>query len=100
MSSVTKRFDVVAGRKYQTKQGEDKTHWLNCGEGAQWDDGGISIRLHTVPVGNWFDGSLKLFEKKDDKRPAQSSGNASAKGSAQQAPVAAQDDFEDSEIPF
>ena len=35
-----------------------------------------------------------------DKRPAQSSGNASAKGSAQQAPVAAQDDFENDEIPF
>ena len=64
MSTVTKRFDIVAGRKYDVR-GETKTHWVNCGDAAQWDDGSISLRLNSVPVGNWFDGKLNLFEQKD-----------------------------------
>jgi len=79
-NTVTKRFDLVAARKYQTRNGEDKTHWINCGEGAEWSDGGISIRLHTVPVANWFDGSLRLFEKKprEDQPQQRQSAPASA----------------------
>jgi hypothetical protein len=64
VGTVVKRYDVVAARKYQTRDGQEKTHWINCGEGAEWDDGGISLKLHAVPVGPWFDGSLKLFDKK------------------------------------
>lgn len=64
MGQVTKRFDVVAGRKYSKRDGSEATHWINCGEAAQWDDGGISIRLYATPTGNWFDGQLKLFERK------------------------------------
>lgn len=87
MGQVTKRFDVVAGRRYSKRDGSEAMHWVNCGEAAQWDDGGISIRMYAQPVGNWFDGQLKLFERKTkDQReaPRQSGG----------------DDFEDSSIPF
>lgn len=28
MGAVVKRFDVVAGRKYTTRNGEEKTHWI------------------------------------------------------------------------
>lgn len=98
MSTVTKRFDIVAGRKYQTSAGETKTQWLNCGDAAQWDDGGISLRINSMPVGNWFDGTLKLFEKKDDRQNSGSPASKPARGpQAKQAPV---DDFEDQEIPF
>jgi len=89
-NTVTKRFDLVAGRKYQTKHGEEKTHWINCGEGAEWSDGGISIRLHAVPVANWFDGSLRLFEKK----PREESSRAGSPA------VAAADNFDDPDLPF
>ena len=93
MGSVVKRYDVVAGRKYQTRNGEEKTHWINCGDGAEWDDGGISIRLHAVPVGAWFDGSLKLFEQK----PREHRGSQQDTRQRASAPP---DDLGDDDIPF
>lgn len=108
MGSVTKRFDVCAARKYQTRNGEDKTHWINCGEAAQWDDGGISLRMHSVPVGSWFDGSLKLFERKErdsEQQPRNTRHTDAARAYAsrrdrpQQAPPPSEEDFPD-DIPF
>lgn len=95
MSTVTKRFNVAAGRPYTTRDGEEKKSWVNLGRATQWDDGGISIELHAVPVGNWFDGKLNLFEEKKDDQGAQK----------QQRPVRGQQqsnnfDESDSEIPF
>lgn len=102
MGQVTKRFDVVAGRKYESR-GEEKTHWINVGEAAEWDDGGISLKLHAVPTGNWFDGSLKLFERKPKEdqeargggRPAR---QAERNTSGQQARAPLTDDGD--EIPY
>ena len=72
MAKVEKRFDVCAGRKYTVK-GEEKTKWENLGRAVQWDNGDISIQLVTVPVGNWFDGMIRLFEQKpkEDHQQAQ-----------------------------
>jgi hypothetical protein len=70
MSAVKNRFNVTAARKYETKDGE-KTHWVNVGRAVQWDDGNISIELHAVPVGNWFDGKLMLFPQDDNKQQGQ-----------------------------
>lgn len=64
MSSPTKRYDVVAARPYTTKDGEEKKQWINVGRATAWDDGGISLELHAIPVGGWFDGKLNLFEPK------------------------------------
>ena len=96
MGSVVKRFDVVAGRKYTKRDGSEATHWINCGEGAEWDDGGISIRLHAVPVGTWFDGSLKLFER----RPREDRQSGAHHGAHQRTSAQPADDFGDSDIPF
>lgn len=60
MATPKKRYDVCAGRPY----GDDKKHWINVGRLTEWDDGGFSIELHTVPTGNWFDGRLSVFEQK------------------------------------
>lgn len=89
MSSVKARFNVTAARKYETKDGE-KTHWLSVGRAVQWDDGNISIELHAVPVGNWFDGKLMLFpqdDKKQEKPQRQTQRNQ-------------QNDTSDDDIPF
>jgi hypothetical protein len=77
MSSPTKRYDVVAARPYTTRDGEDKKQWINVGRATAWDDGGISLELHAVPVGGWWDGKLSLFEPKPKEgeqpaRPARS----------------------------
>jgi hypothetical protein len=73
MSSPTKRYDVVAARPYTNRDGEEKKQWINVGRATAWDDGGISIELHAIPVGGWFDGKLSLFEPKpkDGEAPRQ-----------------------------
>lgn len=64
MASPSKRFDVVAGRPYTTRDGEEKRQWINVGRMTEWDDGSFSIELHAIPTGNWFDGRLSVFEPK------------------------------------
>lgn len=74
MAQPTERYDVCAGRPYTTRDGEEKKQWINVGRATKWDDGGISIELHAVPVGQWFDGKLNLFAQKEREksdRPAQ-----------------------------
>jgi hypothetical protein len=71
MSAPKTRFDLVAARKYQNRSGEDKTHWINCGEAVEWDDGGITIRLDTVPTFPGWDGKLSLFVKKEREQAPQ-----------------------------
>lgn len=94
MSQPTARFNVSAARRYTLKSGEEKTHWISLGRATQWDDGGISIELHAVPVGNWFDGKISLFpeDKKEDQ------GQQRQRPSRQQ-PQQSNDDF-DSDVPF
>lgn len=87
MATPKKRYDICAGRPY----GDDKKHWLNVGRLTEWDDGGLSIELHTVPTGNWFDGRLSVFEQKDKEQ--QGGGNKSRP--QRQAP-----ESESSDIPF
>lgn len=67
MSTVKARFNVTAGRPYESN-GEQKKQWINVGRATQWDDGNISIELHSVPVGNWFDGKLMLFPQDESKQ--------------------------------
>lgn len=98
MGSVTKRLDVVAGRKYTMRDGTEKTHWINVGEAAEWDDGGITLRMHAVPCGSWWDGTLKLFERKErEQQPARGGG-----GTARPPRKATVEDdgFDQDDVPF
>jgi len=98
MAQPTERYDVCAGRPYTTRNGESKKQWINVGRATKWDDGGISIELHAMPVGQWFDGKLNLFVQKE--REQQQGRQAQRQGSrpAQQAP--ADDGCQVSDIPF
>jgi len=100
VGSVVKRYDVVAGRKYSTRNGEEKTHWINVGEGTEWDDGGISLRMHAIPVGDWFTGDLKLFERKPKEEQQAPQRSARSNAPRQAAPARQNDGFEDDDIPF
>lgn len=95
MASPKKRFDVVAGRPYTTRDGEEKKQWINVGRMTEWDDGGFSIELHAIPTGNWFDGRLSVFEPKprDGEQPQR---QARPQRQAQPEPAG---DFSD-DIPF
>lgn len=99
--SIKRRFDVCAGRPYTNSQGEDKRQWVNVGRAIEWDDGGFSIELHAVPVGDWFDGKLSCFDADRDKpektqKPAQ---RQQAKPTKREAPPK-QDEFQEDDIPF
>lgn len=96
MASPSKRFDVVAGRPYQTRDGEEKKQWINVGRMTEWDDGTFSLELHAIPTGNWFDGRLSVFEPRP-RDGEQQSRQARPQRQQQSAPA---DDFTDSEIPF
>lgn len=103
MAQVVQRYNVAAGRPYTTRDGQDKKQWINAGRAVQWDDGGISIELTAVPVGNWWDGKLSLFVQEEK----QQGGNGG--GQRQQAPQQRQqqaprqsgsNEFQDDDIPF
>jgi hypothetical protein len=91
MSAPKTRFDLVAARKYPKRDGSEGTHWINCGEGVEWEDGGISIRLDSVPTFVGWDGKLSLFVKKEREQQAPQR--------QAPAPKQARDDLDDS-IPF
>lgn len=102
MAQVVQRFNVAAGKPYQTRDGQDKKQWINAGRAVQWDDGGISIELTAVPVGNWWDGKLSLFVQEEKQQ-----GGNGAGGQRQQAPQQRQapqqsggGSFNDDDIPF
>lgn len=72
MATPTKRFNIAAGKAYTTRDGQEKKQWVNIGRATQWDDGGISLELTSIPVGNWWDGKASLFEQDDNKEQGQS----------------------------
>lgn len=100
MAQPTERYDVCAGRPYTTRDGEEKKQWINVGRATKWDDGGISIELHAVPVGQWFDGKLNLFAQKERE---QQQGKPPRQESKPREPSFADgpaQSFTDDEIPF
>ncbi len=90
MSSIKTRFDAVAARKYTTRDGEEKTQWVNVGRAVEWDDGGLEVELNALPCFPGWNGKLKLFVQKDRQ----------AQAPQRQAPPPARDDFQDDSIPF
>ena len=98
MAQPTERYDVCAGRPYTTRNGEDKKQWINVGRATKWDDGGISIELHAVPVGQWFDGKLNLFVQKEREQQQGRPPRQERQAPAQTPP--ADDGFDSDSIPF
>lgn len=97
MAQVTKRWDVVAGRKYTTRENEERTHWINVGRATEWDGEQISIELHSLPVFPEWNGRLSLFVPKDkDEKPQQRPQRSAQAGAQKAAPTQDPDD----DIPF
>jgi len=61
---VAKIKDVVArGGEYQDREGNTKVRWINCGSMFKNSEGKVSIKIDSIPVGEW-DGWLSLFDPK------------------------------------
>lgn len=54
---------VASGGKYN-KNGQEKTRWLNCGALFVRDDGSMTAKLESLPLGKDFEGWLNVFEDK------------------------------------
>jgi hypothetical protein len=62
--SNMKKYDVV---RIERIEGREKPNYVNVGIMLVKDDGKMSIKLNSVPVGNW-DGWLNIFEKKEQSQ--------------------------------
>lgn len=60
-------YDVVAGKR--GRDPESKTKWINVGSG-QVIAAVIHLDFTTRPEGNWWDGKLRLFPKREKRASA------------------------------
>jgi hypothetical protein len=59
--AMADRYDVLAVRKYKTRDGEEKSSWTPVGVAFSQRDGkGFSINLHCVPVPDKESGEVRL----------------------------------------
>ncbi len=104
--------DVVATTgEYTNGQGEKKKEYTNVGKAFTDDQGRVSIKLKTVPVGPEWSGWLSLYEAKPKDGPRDPQGARSPEHGQREAPrnsghgmpaapTPAADYQEDDDIPF
>ena len=99
--------DVVATNgTYKDNQGNDKKRYINVGKAFTNDQGQISIKLESVPVGPDWSGWLSLYEPKsrDGQAPPQQqqAKRESTVADMQRGMATAQDfnDADEDNIPF
>jgi hypothetical protein len=56
------KYELVAKNGTYEKAGETKTRWHTCGIVLEREDGSLSAKVESLPVG--FDGWLNLWEPK------------------------------------
>lgn len=60
--------DVVATvGSYRDREGNEKKRFVNIGKCFTQENGRMSIKLDTIPVGPEWSGWLSLYEKKEDR---------------------------------
>lgn len=87
--ALKKTHDAVyAGEKYTDREGNEKTRYVNVGALFARDDGSLTMKLESLPIG--FNGWINFYE------PKAREGEQRQQRQAQQKPV---DDFGD-DAPF
>ena len=92
--SMKKTFDAVyAGEKYTDREGNEKTRFVNVGALFTRDDGSMTLKLESIPVG--FSGWINFYtpKPKDGEHPQRERPRRSA------APTQSSPDPDD-DIPF
>lgn len=85
---------VYAGEKYTDREGNEKTRYINIGSLMQRDDGSLTAKIESIPVG--FNGWINFYEPKP-KEGEQSQRQSTARPQRQATPT---DAFQDDDIPF
>jgi hypothetical protein len=74
--AMKKTHDAVyAGEKYTDRDGNEKTRYVNVGALFQRDDGSLSMKLESLPIG--FNGWVNFYEPKpkDGGKPRRETDN-------------------------
>lgn len=65
--AMKKTHDAVyTGEKYTDREGNEKTRYVNIGVLFTRDDGSLTAKLESVPVG--FNGWINFYVPKDDAK--------------------------------
>lgn len=93
--AMKKTHDAVyAGEKYTDREGNEKTRFINIGALFTRDDGSMTMKLESLPVG--FNGWVNFYEPKP-KDGEQRQSRPQRGGTTKPART---DDFEDETVPF
>jgi hypothetical protein len=66
MSKAKRTHDVVAtAGTYKDRDGNEKKRYLNCGSAFTDDEGRVSIKVESIPVGPDWSGWLSLYPVKE-----------------------------------
>ncbi len=107
--AMQKKFDIVfSGEKYTTRDGEEKTRFVNMGAVFERDDGSLCAKIESLPVG--FTGWVNFYEPRERE---QTHGGQQQSGQQRQASSAGREyqqrrenytppagGFADDDIPF
>ena len=69
---------VYAGEKYTDKDGNEKTRYITIGVLFQRDDGSLTAKIESLPVG--FNGWVNFWEPKEDDGKSQRTGGGNSRG--------------------
>lgn len=98
------KYEAVAtiGRYKDRTTGEEKKHYQKVGTVFESEDGRLSLKLDTLPVGPHWSGYLSFFEPRPrDARPAPERQRRSAdQNGAPPPPAVPVEDDDDDDIPF
>ena len=84
---------VAACGQYTTSDGEEKTRWTTLGALFEKDNGNMSLKLDSIPVGTDWDGWASVFPDDEEDKPKKGKARRSTRRSAPS-------DEPDDDIPF
>ena len=76
-----KRASASTGT-YTDNQGNEKKRWVNVGTLFKYDDGGLSLKIESLPVGGQWNGFISFFDIEDKQGGSRSAGAAPSKAAA------------------
>jgi len=84
---MKKIYDAVATvGKYTDQQGNEKKRYLTIGAVFEGDDGRLSMKLESIPVGPAWSGWVSFYEPKGERGTTQRQGGQSRPAPAESRP--------------
>lgn len=98
---MSDRYDLMTGRKYKTRDGQEKTAWTRVGTMFPRDKGGFSIQLEALPLNIDEKGGVRLMafppKDRDERGGGGGARGGGGGGGYDDASYGAKDD---SDVPF